>query len=129
MQAEFLAWLRTRPITGLRPGALVHRRVEAEFPLTRRGQIVAWIDAVEVLDVDLTCIVSLFEIKPVIDTPFGIIRQAKSYLALARGEFARADHIEMHIVVPATDPLLPQLRAEWPRTWAWGATFEVCDDE
>ena len=123
MQAEFLAWLRGRRVAGVPDSALVSRHVEAEFPLTRRGEIVGWVDAVEVLDVALTCIVSLFEIKPVVDSPFGIIRQAKSYLNLARATFARADHIDLHIVVPASDPLLSQLRAEWPRTWGWGTTF------
>ena len=68
--------------------------------------------------------VSLFEIKPQIDTPFGIVRQVKSYLELAAREWPDADQITAHVVVPHADPQLPDLRAEWPQTWAWGVSFE-----
>jgi hypothetical protein len=63
--------------------------------------------------------VSAFEIKPVIVSPTAVIRQVKSQLALIRSNL-KLTRCDIHIVVPATDPLLPELRAEWPQTWAWG---------
>jgi hypothetical protein len=123
MQAAFLDFLRSRPVAAVPKGAFVHREVEAERPLRRRGQVVAYVDAIEILTVNLTTVVSLFEIKPRIHTVFGIIRQAKSQLALAVSDIP-ADQHYCHIIVPASEPKLLELRAEWPLTWAWGVTFE-----
>ena len=125
MQQAFLDWLRTRPIANLPPRAAVHRHVEGEYPLWRNGQIVAYADAAEVLTVNLTVTLSLFEINPRIHTVFGVVRQAKALEALARS--VKADFRYCHIVVKAEDPLLADLRKEWPRVWAWGVIFEPMD--
>lgn len=122
MQQRFLEWLRSRPIAGLPTNAVVHRAVEGEYPLMRRGQIVAYVDACEILTVNLVSTVSLFEIKPTIHTVYGVVRQAKALEALSRA--IPADFHFCHVVVKAGDPLLPALRAEWPRVWAWGITFD-----
>lgn len=122
MQAELLAFLRARPLAGIPLGAIVHRQVEGELPLTRRGQVVSFADAAEILTVNLATVVSLFEIKPRIDTVFGIVRQCKAMLALARACITGDQHY-CHAVVPHDDPLIADLRAEWPLVWAWGVTF------
>lgn len=123
MQQQVLAFLRQRRIAGLAPGGAVYRDVEGEMPLVRRGQIVAYADAAEILQIDLTRIISLFEIKPAIETVFGIVRQAKALLELAKAALP-ADQHWCHIVVPAADPKLDDLRVEWPHVWAWGIQFE-----
>jgi len=122
MQAEFLDFLRGRPLV-IPVGALIHRDVEAEKPLYLRGQIVSYVDCCEILTINLTVFVSLFEIKPRIDTVFGIVRQLKSALDIAKRSIP-GDLYFCHVVVPASDPKLDDLRAEWPRVWAWGATFD-----
>jgi hypothetical protein len=122
MQAEFLGFLRARQVTLFPESATIHREVEGELPIKRRGQIVAYADACEILHVDLTRIVSIFEIKPKIHTVFGIFRQCKAMLALAN-ECMSADQFWVFAVVPHTDPLIDSLRVEWPHVWAWGATF------
>lgn len=122
IKQELLAFLRDRPLAAIPECAAVHREVEAERPLHRRGQIVSYVDAVEIVTVNLSTTVSLFEVKPQIDTIFGIIRQAKAMLALARADIPGDVHV-CHLVVPHTDPLLAALRAEWPHTWAWGVRF------
>jgi hypothetical protein len=118
LQADFLTFLRSRPFAGIPEGAIVHRTVEAEFPLRRRGEIVAYVDAVEILTVNLSTTASLFEVKPRIHTVFGIVRQAKAYEALAQGCIPADMHF-CHVIVPAADPLLAALKSEWPRVWAW----------
>lgn len=118
MQTELLAFLRGRPYAALPTGAPVHRVVEAEYPLVRNGQVVAFLDAVEIVTIALSSTVNLFEIKPKIETVFGVIRQAKAGLVLAYSTI-RADVLVYHIVVPWDDPLLGALRQEWPRTWGW----------
>lgn len=123
MQAEFLGFLRDRPTAMIPEGALVHRTVEAEMPLYRRGQIISYVDAAETLTINLTTTVSLFEIKPRIETVFGIIRQLKATLALAE-QSIKADHHYCHAIVPHDDPHLTELRRWWPYVWAWGVTFE-----
>lgn len=123
MQAEVLKFLRGRVLAGIPEGAYVDRLVEGEYPIVRRGQVVAYADAIEIASVNLFRTISMFEIKPVIDTVFGIIRQAKALLQLASVTIPGEAYF-CHVVVPAEDPLLPELRAEWPRTWAWGAKFE-----
>ena len=123
MQAEFLAFLRARRTTGLRPGAFVRRSVEGEMPLIRHGRVVSFADAAEILTVDFITVVSLFEIKPRIDTVFGVVRQAKAMLVLARSCIPAHQHY-CHLVVPNDDPLLADLKAEWRHVWAWGAAFE-----
>lgn len=120
MQAEFLKFLRARPILAIPANAIVHRVVEAEMPILRRGQIVAYADAAEILTVNLLTTVSLFEIKPRIHTVFGVVRQAKALLELARASIPSDLHV-VHVVVPARDLKLADLRREWPNTWAWGA--------
>gem|GEM_PF-5239700 len=119
MQQKFLAFLRQRPLAGIPYGAAVHREVEGERPIYRNGQAISFIDACEVVTINLTTVVNLFEIKPKIATVFGIIRQAKSQLALAK-LFIPADHHYCHVVVPYNDPLISELKAEWPHVWAWG---------
>ncbi len=126
MQQAFLVFLRARPISAVPAGAIVHREVEGEFPLYRRGQIVAYADAAETLTVNLTTTLSLFEIKPRIETVYGIVRQAKALESLAKA--IQADFHVCHVVVPATDPLIGAMRAEWPRVWAWGISFEPVED-
>lgn len=120
MQAELLVFLRSRPVVAIPDGAIVHRHVEGEYPLTRNGQIIAYTDAIDITTINLMRIVSLFEVKPKIETVFGIVRQAKALLSLA-GQCISGDHYHCHIVVPHDDPALPDLRGEWPNTWAWGA--------
>lgn len=127
MQETFLAFLRSRPIAAIPEGAIVHRTVEAELPLHRNGRIVSFVDAAEILTINLTTIVSLFELKPRIDTVFGIVRQAKMMLELAQAEI-QADQHYCHVVVPAGDPLIAALRQHWERVWAWGATFEPAEE-
>ena len=128
LQQEVLAFLRQRPVCGIPENTAVHRHVEGEFALRKRGQIVSFADAAEVLDVNLTCIVSLFEIKPRIETVFGIVRQAKAMLGLVAETVPRATQAYCHVVVPADDPLLADLRREWPHTWAWGFAEEEGED-
>jgi hypothetical protein len=123
MQAAFLEFLRDRPTAAIPEGAIVYREVEAEKPLYLRGQIVSYVDCCEILTVNLTTFVSLFEIKPRIDTVFGIVRQLKSALDIAKRSIP-GDLYFCHVVVPASDPKLADLRAEWPHVWAWGITFE-----
>lgn len=127
MQAEFLDWLRGRPMV-MPPNAAVHRHVEGEYALRRRGQIVSYVDAIEIVTVNLSAVANLFEIKPRIETVFGIVRQAKALLDLAQGDI-RADQHYCHVVVKAGDPLLPELRKHWRHVWAWGARFEPIEDE
>ena len=122
MQAEVLAYLRTRPLAGVPYGAIVDRHVEAEYAFVRNGQVVGFVDAIEIVTVNLTAVAHLFEIKPKIDTVFGIVRQAKAAEALAASCIPAQSHV-CHVVVPHTDPLLPALRAEWQHTWAWGIEF------
>lgn len=123
MQAEVLAFLRNRVLAGLPPRAFVDRMVEGEYPIVRRGQVVAYADAIEISSVDLLRTINLFEIKPSIDTVFGIVRQAKSLLQLARSTIPGEMYF-CHVVVPADDPKMRDLRAEWPHTWAWGIKFD-----
>ena len=131
IQREVVAFLRRRSLCAIPKGAILHRTVEAEMPIYRRGQIIAFADAAEILTVNLTVTASMFEVKPKIHTTFGIIRQAKTLLSLAK-ETIPADFHLCHIVVPASDPLFPDLRAqieddpaaEEIRTWAWGAAFK-----
>jgi hypothetical protein len=119
MQQEVLAFLRSRKPAGLPDTDIIDRLVEGEFPLFKRGQVVSFVDAIEILEIRLKRFVSAFEIKPVIVSPTAVIRQVKSQLALIRSNL-KPTRCDIHIVVPATDPLLPELRAEWPQTWAWG---------
>ena len=123
LQMDVLAHLRTRPIAGVRPMDIVVREVEGEYPIVRRGQVIGYADAIESLPVNGVRVVSLFELTPVIETVFGIVRQAKALLQLAVTSI-EADQHYCHVVVPAGDPLLAGLRAEWPHTWAWGATVQ-----
>ena len=120
MQQDFLAFLRSRRLVDR--GPLVHREVEAEMPLYRRGQIVAYADAAEMITTGVTKQIHLYEIKPKIHTVFGIVRQAKALLDLAKT--IEADCHCVHVVVPHTDPLICQLKGEWPHVWAWGVTFD-----
>lgn len=122
MQQELLAFLRARPLAAVPPGAALHRVVDGEMPLLRNGQIVGYADVAEIVTVNLTTTVNLFEVKPKIETVFGVLRQVKAVLALAR-QSIRADMHFCHTVVPFDDPLLAELRAEWPHTWAWGIEF------
>lgn len=125
LQQEFLEWLRIRPVVALiQPdGIRPHRYVEGEYALSRDGNIVAYADAIEFLTIGLATTINLFEIKPKIHTVFGIVRQLKAQLALAKE--IRADFHFCHAVVPHTDPLIPTLRQHWPHVWAWGVTFEA----
>ena len=129
LQAEFLAFLRSRVVTFIPENSRVSREVEAEFPLKNRyGVVVSFADAAEILLVNFCCVVSLFEVKPRIETVFGIIRQAKATEALGLQNWPDAQ-VYCHVVVPASDPLIAALRHEWPRVWAWGATFEPVEAE
>lgn len=123
MQAEVLHFLRNRVLAGLPERSFVDRMVEGEYPIEKRGQIIAYVDAIEITTIDFRTTVQAFEIKPVIETVFGIVRQAKALLPLLRVAIPGVDHF-VHIVVPANDPKIAELRTEWPHTWAWGATFE-----
>lgn len=120
IQTELLAFLRSRPTVNIPERAAVHRFVEGEYPLTRAGQIIGYADAIEITTVNLTRVVSIYEVKPKIETVFGIVRQAKAMLALAQ-QCISGDQYYCHIVVPCDDPLVDHLRSEWPHTWAWGA--------
>ena len=124
MQAELLAFLRARSIAGLPANAVINREVEAEYPLTKRGQVVSFVDAIEVLDVNLLRFVSAFEVKPEIDSPCAIVRQAKSSAELLRHQIKFIAHLDYHLVCDANDPKLADLRAEWPHVWAWGVVFD-----
>jgi hypothetical protein len=119
MQQEVLAFLRGRTIAGAPKGAFILHEVEAEKPFTRNGQVIAYADAMETIQVNLFRSVNVFEIKPRIETVFGILRQVKGLLELARKEVPGDMHFG-HVVVPADDPRLAEMRAEWPNTWAWG---------
>lgn len=125
MQRDFLTFLRGKSVTIV--GEVVTRAVEGEYPIIRHGQIIAFADCAEFVDVGMTRTVCLYEIKPVIDTTFGIVRQAKALLELAHKFIPAAIHT-VHVVVPHDDPLLMDLRREWPRTWAWGVKFEPGED-
>ena len=120
MQMEFLAFLRARPFGAAIPaGAMVHRDVEGERPFIRNGQVIAFADAFEMLTINLYQVASAFEIKPRIETVFGVVRQAKALLQVMR-QTLRADQHWVHVVVPHDDPMLDELRKEWPHVWAWG---------
>lgn len=131
MQRDFLAFLRARPTAAVTPGAITSRLVEGEYELIRGGQVVSFVDAIEILDVGILSqslrTVTMFEIKPVIDTVYGIVRQAKAQLQLARLLIPANVHV-LHVVVPHDDPLLGDLRVEWPNTWAWGLQFKPYED-
>ena len=119
MQMAFLKFLRTRPLSCLPASPLVHHQVEGELALSRRGQVVAFVDCAETITVGLSQSVNWYEIKPRIETVFGVVRQAKALeqlghsLGYAKGPFA------VHVVVPASDPKITDLKAEWPNVWAW----------
>jgi hypothetical protein len=126
LQQEFLDFLRQRPFavrTLPSEAAAWHRDVVGEYPFVQRGEIVAFADAAEILTVNLTTIISLFEIKPRIDTMFGITRQIKAYLAWAEKLLPQAI-TRGSIVVPHTDPKIGDLRKEWQWVWAWGWQHE-----
>lgn len=123
MQAAFLDFLRSRPVVIVPMGAFIHREVEAERALRKDGDIVSYVDAIEIVTVNFTTVANLFEMKPRIHTVFGILRQAKAILELAKQDII-ADQHHCHVVVPAKDPLIGVLRQHWPLVWAWGATFE-----
>lgn len=128
MQAELLAFLRSRKIwmPGVKAAVVpTHREVEGEYPFLRRGEIVAYADAIDILTVGLFTVVNIFEVKPKIESIFAAIRQAKALLNLAEHTI-QADAHYCNIVVPATDPLLYDLRFQWRETWGWepGATAE-----
>lgn len=129
MQKDFLAYLRARPTMIVPASQLVSRQVDGEYPLVRNGQVISFVDAIEILDIGLLRVVSLFEIKPIIDTVYGILRQVRAQLQLAETLMPANVHV-LHIIVPHDEPMLPDLRAEWPHTWAWGATFDEigCDE-
>ncbi|NBV20343.1 MAG: hypothetical protein EBS11_27745 [Janthinobacterium sp.] len=91
--------------------------------MVRRGSVVSFVDAVELLTVDFVTTCNIFEIKPRIATVFGIVRQAKAMLTLAESCIPAALYY-CHVIVPHDDPMLADLRKEWPHTWAWGARFE-----
>jgi len=127
MQRDFLTFLRARSI--IVSGALVTREVIPEYEFVRKGRIVAFADAVEIVDVDFMRTVNIYEIKPIIETVFGIVRQCKALFQLAR-ELIPGNVQVVHAVVPFNDPLLDALRVEWPAAWGWGATFKpVTEDD
>lgn len=127
MQREFLEFLRARPTLAVPPGVLSARQVEGEYPFVRNGQVISFADAIEIFDVGDLRTVSIFEIKPIIDSIYGIVRQAKAQLQLAETLLPANVHV-LHLVVPHDDPALPDLRAEWPHTWAWGIEFPSSDE-
>jgi hypothetical protein len=122
IQADLLVFLQKRLVSGVRPTAEIKKFVDSEFPLRRNGRIVSFVDCAEILTVDRTTVVSLFEVKPKIDTVFGIKRQCLLMLDLAEKSI-QADQYYCHVGVPFYDPLLLELRKAWPLTWAWGITF------
>lgn len=124
IQQQVLTFLRDR-VVAAPDRAFVDRHVEGEYAIVKRGQIIAYVDAIEILSVNLFRTVSLFEVKPVIDTVFGIVRQAKALLQLAQTTIP-GEAYYCHVVVPWTDPKIEELKAEWPRTWAWGIKFDQC---
>lgn len=130
MQRDFLAYLRAKPTVNIPDGVLSHRQVEGEYPLVRNGQVISFVDAIEILEIGVLSqelrTISLFEIKPVIDTVYGIVRQAKSQLQLAETLIPADVHV-LHLIVPHDDPLLLEMRAEWPHTWAWGFELPAWD--
>ena len=123
MQMKFLDFIRSRPVLVLPKHAIIHRQVEAEYPIVRKGQIISFVDVIEILTVNFTTIVSLFELKPEIYTVPGTVRQAKAILQIAQREIPGDVHT-CHLVVPSKDPALQRLRDEWPHVWAWGISFE-----
>lgn len=126
MQSEVLDFLRTRPIAGLSTKSTFDRQIEGEYAFIRNGQVIGFADAFEILDIDFRRFVTAYEIKPKIDTVFGIVRQAKALLQLTRSSIKAEQH-HCAIVVPHTDPLLAELRSHWPATWAWGFRNEDAD--
>ena len=139
MQRELADFLRSAARTiSLRGSEAFRHEVHVEHPIPGQdGYPVAFLDVVEFVAVNLTTIVHLFEVKPVIEAT-GPLRQIKGYLALAEkprvfeweiGLPLRPDQIHGHIVVPFNDPRLAELRAEWPHVWAWGETFEKVEIE
>jgi hypothetical protein len=99
MQREFLEFLRARPTIIVPPNAISARQVEGEYPLVRNGQVISFVDAIEILDVGFCRTVTLFEIKPIIETVYGVVRQAKAQLELASNCFANAT-VTLNVVVP-----------------------------
>lgn len=127
MQAEVLAHLRNRPLVGIPDVTPVHRDVIGEWPIHRAdGQVIAFVDAVEIVTVGLEQHVYAFEIKPVIDTAFGIVRQLKAIEALIASRI-RPKFQTVFAVVRWDDPKLGILRKEWPATWAWGIQFQAVE--
>ena len=137
MQRELADFLRSAARTiSLRGSEAVYREVHVEQPVPN-GTTFALVDVAEFCAVNLTNIIHLFEVKPVI---FGTapLAQMKGYLLLAARPAAfhwengipiTPDQIHGHIVVPFNDPRLAELRAEWPHVWAWGETFEKVEIE
>lgn len=129
IKQELLTYLRSKVITGLRPGAFVDRLVEGEYTiLDDQKRICGYADAIEILNIDLIRTITIFEVKPKIDTVFGIVQQMKAYLCLAE-QYMPAHHYAGNLVVPASDPRLAELRHQWPRTWAWGIKFDTDQDD
>lgn len=128
IQRDVLTFLRGRRLAGIPEGAWVDRMVEGEYAIVLRGNIVAYVDAIDIFSVNMLRQVHAFEIKPAIDTAFGIVRQIKHTMHLLEQAIPNAMHFG-HLVVPVEDPLLAELRTEWPQTWAWGfKTDESADD-
>lgn len=128
IQRDVLTFLRGRVLAGIPEGAFVDRMVEGEYAIVLRGNIVAYVDAIDIFSVNLRRQVHAFEIKPVIDTTFGIVRQIKHTMHLLEQSIPDAMHFG-HLVVPVDDPLLAELRTEWLQTWAWGFTTNESADE
>lgn len=129
MQAELLSFLRSRKIwtPSCKPAISIDRVVEGEYAFTRRGQVIAFADAIEILTIDLFKVVNLFEVKPKIESVFAVVRQATALLELAKSSI-QADLHYCNIVVPAADPLLPGLRVEWQHAWGWGGPGAIPGD-
>lgn len=126
MQRDVLTFLRNRVLAGIPEGAFVDRMVEGEYAIVLHGHIMSYADAIEITSVNLRREVHVFEIKSVIDTVFGIVRQIKSQMQLISQAIPDAMHFG-HLVVPVEDALLSDLRTEWPSTWAWG--FKTKEEE
>jgi hypothetical protein len=128
MQTELLSFLRSRKIwtPSSKTVVPIDRVVEGEYAFTRRGEVVAFADAIEILTIDLFKVVNLFEVKPKIESVFSAMRQAAALLELAKSSI-RADLHYCNIVVPATDQLLPQLRIEWLHAWGWSPAAAAPD--
>lgn len=124
IQSELTSFLKSRPWYSAPDSAQIVPFVEAEYPFTNSGRVIAFADVLEMVNLLGITFVNIYEIKPKIDSVFAVLRQVKALLHLAK-VCIKADYYLCFIVGSASDPKLPDMRTQWRHTWGWGGEFDV----